>query len=94
MDEHENQSHKGDEGGHLHEKSFHIIVNLEPKEVHQERINFDEICRLAFPQGPFGEEYRYTVTYSYHGEDYPMFKGDSVEIKNGMIFHVGNTDRS
>lgn len=94
METQENHGHKDGEHGHSHENVFHIIVNLEPKEVRQEKMTFDEVCRLAFPQGPFGENIRYTITYTHRGEDHPMLKGDSVELKNGMIFHVGNTDRS
>ena len=76
-------------------KTHHIIVNGEEKNVSQESLTFHEICLLAFPDGPFAENIRYTVTYTpVHGADVSMVNEESVEIKNGMIFNVGNTDRS
>ena len=80
---------------HKHEV-HHIVVNGEEKKITQDHLTFHEVCLLAFPEGPFGDAIRYTVTYTYkHGSgDVSMVEGDSVEIKNGMIFNVGNTDRS
>jgi hypothetical protein len=74
----------------------HIVVNGEEKTTNHESLTFHEVCLLAFPDGPFGDAIRYTVTYTYKhgGGDVSMVEGDSVEIKNGMIFNVGNTDRS
>jgi hypothetical protein len=89
-------SHDHEHGGqeHKHDKVFHIIVNLEPMEVRQELLTFDDICLLAFPQGPFGEAIRYTVTCTKRGGDTSMVKGDSIKVEEGMICNVGNTDRS
>ena len=73
----------------------HIVVNGEEKKISQGSLTFHEICVLAFPEGPFGDAIRYTVTYTYkHGGDVSMVQGESVEVENGMIFNVGNTDRS
>lgn len=83
-----------DSGKHKDE-IHHIVVNGEEKRVSQERLTFHEVCVLAFPDGPFGDAIRYTVTYSRkHGGDASMVQGESVEVENGMIFNVGNTDRS
>jgi hypothetical protein len=81
--------------GHEHHPHFQIIVNGEQKEVGKRRLTFHEVCLLAFPNGPFGDNITYTVTYTYpNGRDGSLVKGESVEIENGMIFNVGNTDKS
>lgn len=94
MSHNEHKEHEHGHSGHEHDKVYHIVVNLEPKEVREEKLTFDEICRIAFPQGPFGDSIRYTVTCSKRGADISMVKGDSIEVENGMICHVSNTDRS
>lgn len=73
-----------------------IIVNGQPKVVTQREMTFDEVCHLAFPDGPFGEFIVYTVTYSYPdgGSEFVLNKGQSVRIKAGMTIDVANTDRS
>lgn len=73
---------------------YTIIVNLEPKQVHQKKLSFDELCHLAFPQGPFGEKYRYTVNCTKDGVDIPMLKGGHIEVEEGMVCNVSNTDQS
>ena len=88
------QESKHEGVSHQHEKVFHVIVNLEPKEVRKETLTFDEICLLAFPQGPFGETIRYTVTCTKRGQDITLLKGGSIDVENGMIINVSNTDRS
>ena len=72
-----------------------IVINGEETTVSDKEMAFDEIIRLAFPDGPFGPNIRYTVTYSdKQGRDYSLVEGQSVRVKKGMIFNVGNTDRS
>lgn len=77
-----------------HKGNIHVVVNGEHREVSQAHLTFDEVCKLAFPDGPFGENIIYTVTYSTHGRDGSLVSGENVEVVNGMIFHVGNTDKS
>jgi hypothetical protein len=80
------------EPDHVHHD---VIVNGEEKEVNHRELTFHQVCLFAFPDGPFGDNIVYTVTYSYkHGGDHILNKGQQVEIKNGMVFNVGNTDRS
>lgn len=80
---------------HSHGQIYQIKVNGEPKEVRQERLSFQEVCELAFPDGPFGPKIRYTVDYSYpDGREGSMVQGDTVDVEEGMVFYVGNTDRS
>ncbi|MTD33273.1 hypothetical protein GKE73_09395 [Paludibacterium sp. dN 18-1] len=47
------------------------------------------------PEGPFGPNIVYTVTYTTpSGIERRMVEGDHVELENGMVFNVGNTDKS
>lgn len=72
-----------------------VIVNGEEMVVERRVLTFHEVCLLAFPDGPFGENIVYTVTYSYRlGGDHVLNKGQIVVIRDGMVFNVGNTDRS
>ena len=93
-----NQANEGQQGvksGGGDHSTHHVIVNGEQKEVHSEHLTFHEICKLAFPDGPFGENITYTVSFTYpNGEGGSVVKGESVKIKNGTIFNVGNTDKS
>jgi hypothetical protein len=78
-------------------RKFTIIVNGQKKVVTSMRVTFDEIVKLAFPAPPPGTNILYTVSY----EDGPrvnpqgsMKEGQSVKVKNGMIFNVTATDKS
>lgn len=77
-------------------KTYHIHVNAEEKTVRQDTLTFHEVCLLAFPDGPFGGNIQYTVTYSgpHHLEGSMVDGGDPIHLQNGMNFHVDNTDRS
>lgn len=79
-----------------HQTSFHITVNTEEVTVNQATLSFDEVCKLAFPDGPFGGNIQYTVTYSgpHHLEGSMVKDSDPIQLENGLHFYVGNTDRS
>jgi hypothetical protein len=89
---HEDLSHEhSNEHGVVH----HIVINGEQREVRQKRLSFQEICVIAFPGGPFGGNIRYTVTYGLpDGREGSMVQGDTINVEEGMVFYVGNTDRS
>lgn len=83
--------------GSARTKSFTIIVNGQKKVVTTRTVTFDEIVRLAFPTPPTGANILYTVSY----EDGPhvnpqgsLKEGQTVKVKNGMIFNVTATDKS
>lgn len=74
-----------------------VFVNTRPKHVNQRRLTYMEVVKLAYPDGPFGENYVYTVDYMKGPQSNPdggLVEGDSVEIKNGMRFNVTFTDKS
>lgn len=88
-------THPDHDHSHSHAPVYHITINAESVTVHQARLSFDEICHLAFPNGPFGGNIRYTVTYSLpDGRESSMVQGDTIEVVEGAVFYVGNTDRS
>jgi hypothetical protein len=89
---------------HLHEdehfysqKVFTIIVDAEPKEVVKNHLSFDDVVKLAFETPPSGPDILITVDYGMGPHINPqgsLKKGQSVRIKNGMVFDVTATDRS
>jgi len=79
-------------------KKVSIIVNTRPHDWDKkEEISFEEVVTLAF--GSYSEDPNvvYTVTYK-RGEDRKkegsLVKGESVKVKNGMIFNVTQTNKS
>ena len=76
---------------------FHVIVNAREKEVTEPSLSFDEVARLAFAQPPFGANTLYTITYRNgpaENKEGALLEGQSVNLKNGMIFNVTPTDKS
>jgi Multiubiquitin len=72
-------------------------VNGQQKVVMMKTETFAQIVALAFPTPPTGSNIVYTVSY----EDGPransqgsLKDGQSVKVKDGMIFNVTATDRS
>jgi hypothetical protein len=75
-------------------KEFTIIVNGRKKVVTAKEMSFAEIVALAnLPTGP---NIVFTVTYRRGDGDKEgtMVEGDTVKIKDGMIFNVTATDKS
>lgn len=87
-DQHRNQ-------GHGHKEQFTIIVNGREKVVTEKEMSFAEIVALAnLPTGP---NIVFTVTYRRGEGNKPegtLVEGDTVKIKDGMIFNVTATDKS
>jgi hypothetical protein len=78
-------------------KKVTIIVNARPFTVEKEKMSFDDIVLLAFPNRSNDPNFEYTVTYS-KGPDAKkegtLTAGHSVEVKDGMIFYVTETNKS
>jgi hypothetical protein len=81
--------------GEGHEKQITIIVNGRPVQVTKQELTFEEIVGLAnLVSGP---NIVYTVTYSRGEGNKPqgtLVAGESVKIKDGMVFNVTATDKS
>lgn len=81
-------------------KSAHeitIIVNTRPKSVEKGELSFAEVLALAFDPVPSGEMVEFTVAYR-RGEgkkpEGTLVEGESVRVKDGMVFDVTDTDKS
>lgn len=79
-------------------KELIIIVNGVKKQVEKKEISFEDVILLAFGTFDLAETVAYTVTYSYkkghHNDKGILVKGDSVKLKEGMVFNVTRTTRS
>ncbi len=77
------------------DKEFTIVVNGREKKVTAKEMSFSEIVALAnLPGGP---NIVFTVTYRRGEGNRPegtLVEGDTVKIKDGMIFNVTATDKS
>jgi hypothetical protein len=79
------------------ENKFHIVVNLERKEVDKRVLTFREVVTIAFANPDFGPNVVWTVTFkkavapTHEGT---LIEGGKVEIKNGTIFNVSKTNKS
>jgi hypothetical protein len=76
-----------------HAKTHDIVVNGRPRTFTGHKISYDEVVRLAVPEGPF--DVLYTVSYANpHGRDGTLAPGQDVTVRDGMSFNVGKTNRS
>lgn len=82
---------------HAHKVEYVIIVNARRKTVSGRKITFDQVVKLAFPSGPPSPQTVYTVAYSNGPPRNPegkMVPGQTVKIRDGMVFDVTETSRS
>lgn len=78
-------------------KPLTIIINTRPHVVHKHDLSFEELAQLAYPNSPGSENVSFTVTYrNAHGNkpEGSLVAGQSVKVKDGMIFNVIRTDKS
>jgi len=80
-----------------HEKhEFKIIVNSREKTWESKEITFDQVVSLAFDPVPTGNDLVFVITWR-RGEGNKqgtLSEGESVDVKNGMIFDVTATNKS
>ncbi len=72
-------------------------MNTRKKDVTKSRLSFDDVVRLAFDPVPVGPNIQFTITYRHGPHQNPtgeMLAGQTVRLKNRMIFDVKYTDRS
>ncbi|BFU96780.1 MAG: hypothetical protein NTNFB02_35020 [Nitrospira sp.] len=82
---------------HGHEKTFTIIVNGRKKEVATKELSYADIVNLAYDNNPpTGPNIVITVTFKKGEGDKQgtLLPGDTIKIKDGMIFNVTATDKS
>jgi hypothetical protein len=78
-------------------KVYKIIVNGRQKEVSTKKLTFDQVVALAFNPVPSGPNVQFTVTYRKGPRKNPdgsMTEGETVRVKDGMIFDVTETNKS
>lgn len=78
-------------------KIYNIVVNGEAKEFEGKIISFTEIVELAYGKVSDNDRTITTVTYARgHGNkpEGSMVEGDTVRVKEGMVFNVVRTDKS
>jgi hypothetical protein len=79
------------------EKQKTIVVNGEQKVVTADELSFDQIVDLAFDPSQRGPQIEFTVDYRKGDDKKPkgsLVQGQTVKIKDGMIFDVTRTDKS
>ena len=78
-------------------KEVTIIVNTRPKPWSEKEISYRDVVILAFGSYSEDENVIYTVTYA-KGEESKhegsLVKGQSVKVKEGMVFNVTQTNKS
>ena len=79
------------------EKEVAIIVNGREKVVSTRELSFSEVVALAFENPAPGPNIIFTVTYRKGDGKKPkgtLVEGETVKVKDGMIFDVTRTDKS
>lgn len=78
-------------------KADTIVVNGRPHEWDEKEISFEQMVGFAYPNPPQGGNIEYTVSYRRgHGNksEGTLKAGETVKVKDGMIFDVTATDLS
>jgi hypothetical protein len=78
-------------------KDATIVVNGTQKTVQKDDLSFEELVKLAFANPPYGANTLFSVAYRRGHGNKPqgiLAEGDSVKVKEGMIFDVTATDKS
>jgi hypothetical protein len=78
-------------------REYRIFVNTRPKEISAPTLGFWEVVKLAFPQAVPNTTTYYTITYKRGPKTNPegsLVAGETVLIKDGMLFNVTPTDKS
>jgi len=76
-----------------HPKVHNIVVNGKARQFAGPVITYEEVVRLAYPEGPF--DVIYTVAYvNPHGHDGTLAPGQETSVHEGVEFRVRKTNRS
>jgi hypothetical protein len=76
-------------------KTFEIKVNSRPKTVSEKKQSYRDIARLAYPDADF-DKFLYTIVYlkGEGGKEGDLVEGETVNVKDGMVFNVRRSDKS
>ncbi|MGI4880728.1 MAG: multiubiquitin domain-containing protein [Janthinobacterium lividum] len=78
-------------------KTVEIVVNGRDREVPRGDITFEKVIAIAFPDKPTGPNVAFTVTYRKGPHERPegsLIAGQSVHVREGMVFNATCTDKS
>ena len=77
-------------------KIYNIVVNARQVEVDHKKLTFDEIVIIAFGSYTPSDMIIYTVTYSKgeNGKEGTLVAGQTINVKDGMVFNVTQTNKS
>ena len=78
-------------------KEYTIVVNGREKTVTATELGEDDLVALAYENPPTGALICFTITYRRGQGNKPegtLDDGDTVKLKEGMIFNVTATDKS
>ena len=90
-------SNESNNEGQGHNKEVTVIVNGRQKMVAAKELSFGDVVGLAFDNPPSGPNIVFTVTYRRGEGNKPegtLIDGETVKVKDGMIFNVTATDKS
>ncbi len=71
-----------------------IIVNGREKKIRSKALTFDEVVALAFDPIPSGDNVVFTISWKSGKKQGRLFEGQSIDVKEGMIFNVGHSTKS
>ena len=80
-----------------HEQTITIIVNGQPKPYNEDKVSYEQIVRIAFPNPAPGTERGYTVSYTdgpHQNVEGVMSLHSVVFVKHNMKFNVTPTHKS
>ncbi|MDA3926859.1 MAG: multiubiquitin domain-containing protein [Kiritimatiellae bacterium] len=92
-----NDKNKVDHAVGKPDKEYTIVVNTREKVVTERELTYGQVVALAFNPVPTGPYIIITVTYRRGQGNKPegsLVEGETVKIKEGMIFNVTATDKS
>jgi Multiubiquitin len=88
----------GNQGPGGHEQTVNVVVNGRQKPWPKNtEISFAQVIALAFENPPTGDGVQFTVQYTRGEGNKPsgtLLEGQTVKVKDGMIFDVTATNRS
>jgi len=76
-------------------KTVTIKVNGRPRSVERRPHSYREIAAIGYPNPDF-DKFNYTITYLHGvgGAEGDLVEGESVRVKNRMVFNVRRSDKS
>jgi hypothetical protein len=93
------QQNKSDNPGHGKDRSrgITIVINARERTITSKELTFEQLVALAFPTAPSGENVLFTISFRRGHGDKPegsLLAGETVKLKEGIVFVVSATDKS